>query len=370
MEVIKVEPTPSPNTMKIVLSKTREDNKSQTYSEIKDANPNYINTILNIEGVKSIFHVMDFIAVDKKPRADWEQLLPKITASLNGKALDMTQHASNEHFGEVQVQVLTFKQIPYQIKLMSSLDESRLQLEDRFVNAMLKVQKPDDNVIFLRKWVDLGVRYGEMDDILKDVEDEINAMYPNDTLESLVEQALESDTSAPIKTYEHVSLSQYQSAKDWKMRLNMLKQFPTPTKEDYKLLDWALTDEKVPIRREAIVLLGMVEDRETLPYLYKGLNDKSPAVRRTAGDCISDLGFKDALPEMEKALSDPQKIVRWRAAMFIFDEGSTEQLNTLKQHQNDPAYEVKLQVQMAIERIENGEKALGSVWKQIANRNQ
>src|SRR5699024_4846490 len=107
-----------------------------------------------------------------------------------------------------------------------------------------------------------------------------------------------------------------------------------------------------------------------LPYLFKGLKDKSPAVRRTAGDCLSDLGFKQALPEMEKALDDPQKIVRWRAAMFIFDEGGPEQLESLKAHTDDPAYEVKLQIEMAISRIENGDEALGSVWKQIANRNK
>ena len=52
----------------------------------------------------------------------------------------------------------------------------------------------------------------------------------------------------------------------------------------------------------------MIEEKEILPYLYKGLRDKNPAVRRTAGDCLSDLGFKEALPEMENALNDPQKL--------------------------------------------------------------
>ena len=99
------------------------------------------------------------------------------------------------------------------------------------------------------------------------------------------------------------------------------------------------------------------------------MRDKNPAVRRTAGDCLSDLGFKEALPEMENALNDP-KIVRWRAATFLFDEGGPEQLPSLKSHANDPAYEVKLQIEMAISRIENGDEALGSVWKQIANRNK
>ena len=98
------------------------------------------------------------------------------------------------------------------------------------------------------------------------------------------------------------------------------------------------------------------------------MRDKNPAVRRTAGDCLSDLGFKEALPEMENALNDPQKL--YVGAMFLFDEGGPEQLPSLKSHANDPAYEVKLQIEMAISRIENGDEALGSVWKQIANRNK
>ena len=112
----------------------------------------------------------------------------------------------------------------------------------------------------------------------------------------------------------------------------------------------------------------MIESTDVLPYIYKGLHDQSPVVRRTADDCISDLGFKEALPEMEKILTDPQKIVRWRTAMFIFDEGNEEQLHSLKAHADDSAYEVKMQIEIAISRIENGDEALGSVCKQIANR--
>ncbi len=39
--------------------------------------------------------------------------------------------------------------------------------------------------------------------------------------------------------------------------------------------------------------------------------------------------------------------------MFIFDEGNAEQLPALKAHINDNAFEVKLQIEMAISRIEN-----------------
>ena len=177
--------------------------------------------------------------------------------------------------------------------------------------------------------------------------EEIIALYPSEKLASLVQTALETDIVIPQQQYHHVTLNEYKEATDWKDKLRMLKEFPTPTLQDIDLLDEALQEDKAPLRRQAIVLIGMIEEKEILPYLYKGLRDKNPAVRRTAGDCLSDLGFKEALPEMENALNDPQK-----------------------SHANDPAYEVKLQIEMAISRIENGDEALGSVWKQIANRNK
>ena len=43
MEILRVEPTPSPNTMKIVLSNKREDNKSNTFTYIEEQQPQFIN---------------------------------------------------------------------------------------------------------------------------------------------------------------------------------------------------------------------------------------------------------------------------------------------------------------------------------------
>lgn len=58
---------------------------------------------------------------------------------------------------------------------------------------------------------------------------------------------------------------------DWKVRLRMLTEFPTPTLEDIPLLEQALNENKLPLRRQAIVLFSMIESKEILPYLYKGL---------------------------------------------------------------------------------------------------
>lgn len=368
MEIKRVEPTPSPNTMKVVLSYKREDNQSNTYTTISDDNPSFINDVLALEGVKSIFHVMDFLAVDKEPKADWEDVLPLITATLNDEEVTAQDTPPDEHFGEIKVEVLTFKGIPYQVKLTSAQEEKRKQLPTVYIDSMLAAQNDNDNIVFMRKWQDLGVRYGDIDDVMTEALEEVTAIYPESALNDMVQEAQNTDVIVPEPHYERVTLETYQATDEWKARLRMLNHFPQPTFDDVPLLDYALSEQKVPLRRQAIVLLGMIEDEAILPYLYKGLRDKSPAVRRTAGDCLSDLGFKAALPEMERLLDDPQKIVRWRAAMFIFDEGGEAQLDALKSHVDDPAYEVKLQIEMAISRIENGDEALGSVWKQIANR--
>ena len=52
---------------------------------------------------------MDFLAIDKQPKADWEEVLPLITSTLNKE--DQTQQESqpDEHFGEVKAEVLMFK---------------------------------------------------------------------------------------------------------------------------------------------------------------------------------------------------------------------------------------------------------------------
>jgi HEAT repeat protein len=109
----------------------------------------------------------------------------------------------------------------------------------------------------------------------------------------------------------------------------------------------------------------MIKDSSVLPLLYKALKDKTVAVRRTAGDCLSDLGFKEAQDKMVEALMDENKLVRWRAAMFLYEVGDEKALPALKAAEDDSEFEVSMQIKMAVERIEGGEEAKGSVWKQM-----
>ena len=145
---IKSRADTKPNTMKIVLSNKREDNKSNTFTYIEEQQPQFINDLLAIDGVKSIFYVMDFLAIDKEPKSDWEVVLPQITSTLNNESFIDSSHKPDEHYGEIKAEALMFKGIPYQIKLTTTSDESRKQLPDYFVESMLKAQKMETMLCF------------------------------------------------------------------------------------------------------------------------------------------------------------------------------------------------------------------------------
>jgi HEAT repeat protein len=102
--------------------------------------------------------------------------------------------------------------------------------------------------------------------------------------------------------------------------------------------------------------------------LCEALQDSSPVIRRTAGDTLSDLGDPVATKSMIEALQDKSKLVRWRAARFLFDVGDERCVPALRDAIDDTEFEVSLQARMALERIEAGEEAVGTVWQQMANR--
>lgn len=368
VEIKSIEPTPSPNTMKIILNQELEAGKRNNYNKenMKDAPPK-IQAILQIEGVKGVYHVADFLAVERNAKYDWKDILSQVR-QVFGEA-EQSQNKEDrkliDDFGEVQVQVQFFKDIPLQVKLTDGTEEKRYGLPERFIEAMKKAQLEDDNYILLRKWVDQGVRYGDFDEIGHDIVEELNAAYPDERLNHLVNRARNPEYAKTVKrTKIKVTLDMLDDP-DWKKRYQLLEQMPDPTLEDLPVLEKALEDEKASIRRLATVYLGMIEDVKVLPYLYKALKDKSVTVRRTAGDSLSDLGFKEAIPQMTEALKDESKLVRWRAAMFLYEVGDETALPALKEAENDPEFEVALQVKMAIERIEGGSEAKGSVWKQM-----
>ncbi|MCP2036285.1 hypothetical protein L1279_003327 [Planomicrobium sp. HSC-17F08] len=373
MKIITIEPTPSPNTMKVIIDQELPFGKSHNYTKdnAQDA-AKEIQAILEIAGVKGVYHVADFLAVERIAKFDWETILAEVRRVFGEDSSRTSEEEIeiDEHYGEVYVHVQQFKGIPLQVKVFDSASEKRFAMPARFVAAMQAVMDPtEENYLLQRKWADYGVRYGEKEEIGQSVVEELEAAYPQERLDGMVEQNNNAEEAAPIARGRKVTLPEF-DVPDWETRFQLLEQMNEGELDDVPLLAKALDDEKMSIRRQAAIFLGDIKDQAVVPHLEKAMRDKSWAVRRTAGDTISDLGFEEFEPIMMEALKDKNKLVRWRAAMFLYETGTEASLPALKAAEEDPEFEVKLQIKMAIARIEQGEDAKGSVWKQMTEARQ
>ncbi|RSK25976.1 virulence factor [Bacillus sp. HMF5848] len=370
MNIKSIEPTPSPNTMKINLDQELPGGARNNYTKENAAEaPTIINKMFEVEGVKGVYHVADFLALERNARVDWAVILPQVRAIFGEDVSEANKQITSNHesFGEVQVFVHFFKRIPIQVKVTDGETEKRFGLPSSFQKALKEAELPGDNIVMMRKWVEQGVRYGELDDIGAQVVEELEAAYTDERLNDLVERA-----QSPEKIVERekiVVTSDMLDNPDWRARFAALEKMD-PEEKDIPVLMKALKDEKAAIRRLAVVYLGMVESKEVLPLLCEAvLHDSSVTVRRTAGDCLSDLGDPAAIPTMIRALKDKNKLVRWRAAMFLYEVGDETALDALREAQYDSEFEVAMQIKLALKRIEAGEEAVGSVWKQMTERN-
>lgn len=367
MNIKSIEPTPSPNTMKILLDEELPFGKSHNYkaSQVEDAPP-LIKQILTIEGVKGVYHVADFLAVERNAKYNWEPILQQIKKSFGEKEASSANHLAQETsgFGEINVFAQMLYGIPFQLKITDSTQEKRIALPKMFTDYLLAAQRYVENVVTERQWVSLGVRYGDIENIEQEILEEMIASYPAERLKKNLEAIKEGQKSTTGKReFRKLTLEDLQDP-DWSKRFQALQQ-ANPTEEDIEVLAYALKDEKVSIRRLATAYLGGIESDRVIPYLHEALKDRSFSVRRTAGDSLSDLGSQTSFTPMMEALKDENKLVRWRAAMYFYENGDETCLEALKQAGNDPEFEVKMQVKMAIKRIKEGQDAKGSIWKQM-----
>ncbi|MGI2326993.1 conserved virulence factor C family protein [Planococcus sp. YIM B11945] len=371
MHIKTIEPTPSPNTMKVIIDQELPFGKSHNYNTGNlDGAPKEIQKIMAIQGVKGVYHVADFLAVERVAKFDWETILAEVRQVFGEDNNHTNEEIQiDEHFGEVYVHVQQFKGIPLQVKVFDNATEKRFAMPERFTKAMSAVMDPtEENYLLQRKWADYGVRYGEKEEIGQSVVEELEAAYPESRLSGMLEKN-HSEHSETIQRGRKVSAEEF-DVPDWETRFQLLEQMNEGELDDLPLLSKALDDEKMSIRRQATIFLGDIKDKAVVPYMERAMKDKSWAVRRTAGDAISDLGFLEFEPVMMETLKDKNKLVRWRAAMFLYETGTDASLPALKAAQDDPEFEVKLQIKMAIARIEQGEDAKGSVWKQMTEARQ
>lgn len=375
MKIVFIEPTPSPNSMKLHLDESLEPGIRRTYTlDNERSAPAWIRQMLHIAGVKSIFHTADFIALDRKASADWADILSQVQEQFGQDHLETTWEldpSEMKGYGEAQVFVQFFRGIPMQIRVKAGTREERISLSPRFVSAVTEVASA--TLIKERKLVDYGVRYGELEDIAREVEQEIEAAFPEDRLQNIIKQAIAHGKSEAefVEQRRKMSLDEvheHLKAEDWHVRYAGLEGLQQPEEDALPLLAEALKDRQMQIRRLAIVYLGDLRTPEAMELLYEAMKDSSPAVRRTAGDTLSDIGDPAASQSMITALQDSSKLVRWRAARFLYEAGNTDSLEALRVAVDDPEFEVSLQARMAVERIESGEEAAGTVWQQMAKR--
>lgn len=377
MKLVSIEPTPSPNNMKLNMDEHLPEGMRGTYTKDNQSSaPMYIRHLLNVDGIKSVFQVADFISVERYPKADWQEVLAdvrKVLEAYDDRASAVSEGetdltTADDTFGEVNVFIQMFKGIPMQVKLTTGTEEKRFALPDRFAKAAMRAQPAAANLVLERKWEEQDVRYGEPAEVGEQVVEELAAAYDDKRLERLVSRALNPETYAtPPEELTLDEVAERLDDPDWKTRYAALERIH-PTVESLGVLVKALDDPKMSVRRIAVAYLGMIEDPVVLPHLFHALADKSATIRRTAGDCLSDLGDPAAIGPMTKALKDPNKIVRWRAARYLYEVGDESAVPALREAQDDPEFEVQMQVKIALERIEGGHKAEGTVWQQMTRR--
>ncbi|OAB36925.1 virulence factor [Paenibacillus macquariensis subsp. defensor] len=375
MKITFIEPTPSPNTMKLHLDETIEAGLRKTYTlDNERSAPVWIREMLHISGVKSVFHTTDFAALERKGNADWSTILGEVQERLGQDGMTTTwlevDNELGEHYGEAEVLVQYFRSIPMQIRVKAAGSEERIALSERFTQAVTAVAIA--TMIKERKLSDYGVRYGELEDIAREVEQELEAAYPPERLEKVIQQAIAHGVSDEEFMEKRTELSDQELEEalqntDWRIRYAAFDGM-NPSTERIRFIRTALQDPKMQIRRLAIIYLGDLKSPEAMELLYVALQDKSAAVRRTAGDTLSDIGDAHATKAMTETLKDSSKLVRWRAARFLYEVGTEDARQALEEAAEDPEFEVSLQAKMALERIESGEEAAGTIWQQMAKR--
>ena len=358
--------------MKLNLDEKLGSTITYTTENISDA-PEFARELIAIDGVKSIFVCNDFITLNRDPRSDWRSILEKATALFQspgqvaaGSAVNenAAQRQAFEKEGSVHVLVQTFKGIPIQVKVADSEGETRISLGERFNEAAQTIQnETGSDFLKERYWADHGVRYGPRAEIAEEVAQELRGIYDDDALKRARAKAIgasEEQTTVPFET-----ILEWLEDPDWHRRMSAIQELKA-SEETVPLLTKALRDENPQVRRLAAAALGTTGSIDAIPALCEAvLNDPSIGVRRTAGDALSDIGDPLAQPAMCLALSDSNKLVRWRAARFLFDAGTDEALTYLEQASNDSEFEVRLEVEAAIERIQGGLQGIGPAWRRI-----
>lgn len=81
---VSFQPTPNPNAGKFNVGRpVVEGRSSRSFFNADQAAADPVaSALFELDGVASIFMVEDFVTVTKQPAADWSDLVPQVTSTL------------------------------------------------------------------------------------------------------------------------------------------------------------------------------------------------------------------------------------------------------------------------------------------------
>ena len=77
---VNAAPTPNPNAMKFIVGSSVGG--PGTYVAGADAPEEWAASLLELDGVASVFFTADFVTISKTPTASWDVITPEATAIL------------------------------------------------------------------------------------------------------------------------------------------------------------------------------------------------------------------------------------------------------------------------------------------------
>ncbi len=357
-----------------------------TIGESASDAPEVFQALLAIEGIQSVFVINDFVTLTRKSSADWQPILAA-AGRLLGLAEDAdatlgdrlqadipqaekaAQNAGAQNFGQVEVAIQKFRGIPVQVRVTDDTQQARVALPERFNQALQNaIVATGADYVAERIWAPYQPQFGEVEEIARQVAEELDSLIDAPELAHLEQQAITSESKIiPALPSQAKLLADLQQS-DWKQRLKAIQKLEIDG-ETFPAVVEALQDDRATVRRWAAALLGASEQAEALPPLRQMLlTDPSPIVRRTAGDALSDLGNPQSIAAMVAALGDTSSLVRWRAARFLNELGDASAIEPLTQAADaESEFDVCVEMTAAIDRIQAGKASQLPMWMRISN---
>ena len=142
---VQTQKTPNPNSLKFIPGKIVSNNGSFEINNKDEVNNDLIRNILSINGVTGIFLGEDFLSVNKKENANWEDVKHIVISLINefysdGKEFIIDKKLDSEKqvdFDEIEKQII--KILDTKIKPAVARDGGDIQFKE-FKNGVVTVQ--------------------------------------------------------------------------------------------------------------------------------------------------------------------------------------------------------------------------------------